>query len=911
VDRERSASPASHANGAPTPAEAHLLEQLRKGDAAAGQELVREYYPGIYRHLLYLTGKPEMAEDLTQETFLQAWRHLHTFAGRASLKTWLHRIAHREFLRALGRQRPQACLEAIPEVPAPRAADLMAGVELRSILCRLPVEEREIVILHYLEGYSSAEIAQILRAPAGTIRFRLAQAREHLRQELGEDDLTYLNEPLAPMRQWHWLPLDQMHALEARLTRGSAGDRADSGRGASQEEAMERREFLRHAAAGAAGLMLSDAEKEVVDGRLTQKVTLAFKATALSDVCDRLHTETCVHLTAGASVADEKVTLFCQKTPLREVMRQLSRPFGYTWVRNTRKGEYRYELLQDLRSQLLEEELRNRDRRAALLVLEREMERYRPYRDLSPDEALARVEGASPAEKPLLERLSGFRWGAIQAYFQLSPADLVTLRTVQKVTLAELAAPRSVQKVTFRADPKPGEHPLPPELARGVLQSNRKKRVRRHVGGFEVKEAEDLPDGLPFAAVPEARADEISLWMDEKELGHFILWGGSGIGLECGDGSSGIRLQGGDYSFSPIAEGRSPSVLHPQNQITNARLAGDRSLKRVVHGQFPAHGSRVPEGPSTESKVTSADVLEVLHRATGLPIVADFYTRLYAPEVVSAHDQPLFDALNELADAMRLRWYKEGDWLQFRSVSFYDDRRKEVPNRLLARWAARKQQRFLALDALIEIAQLSDAQLDAEGMAEGARLLWGLAEWELPRNRNLRPHLRFLGSLRPAQRQAAISLSPGGEPADTQGPHGLGFRRLDLAQQQQFAALAFVPNFGPAGSLEELIDAALSVVYTQPGGYEWRPPEPGLEDEYPPLRPSPVRERTAEAALAAAQRLDPGATAAQVHPTALELTFAYTRPIERGLRTHRACSRGNWGQDLVTDPTRPSLAPGS
>ena len=95
-------------------------------------------------------------------------------------------------------------------------------------------------------------------------------------------------------------------------------------------------------------------------------------------------------------------------------------------------------------------------------------------------------------------------------------------------------------------------------------------------------------------------------------------------------------------------------------------------------------------GQETERKVTSGDVLEALHRATGMPIVSDFYTRLYKPEAVSVRDQPLFDALNHLADAMRLRWHREreGGWLQFRSTSYYHDRLKEVPNRLLRRWQA-------------------------------------------------------------------------------------------------------------------------------------------------------------------------------------------------------------------------------
>src|SRR5262245_38221483 len=67
----------------PLPAEeTRLVRQLREGDPEAGRQLVRDYYAGVYRYLLYLTGRPDAAEDLTQETFLQAWRHLDSFQGR-------------------------------------------------------------------------------------------------------------------------------------------------------------------------------------------------------------------------------------------------------------------------------------------------------------------------------------------------------------------------------------------------------------------------------------------------------------------------------------------------------------------------------------------------------------------------------------------------------------------------------------------------------------------------------------------------------------------------------------------------------------------------------------------------------------------------------------------------------------
>jgi hypothetical protein len=279
-----------------------------------------------------------------------------------------------------------------------------------------------------------------------------------------------------------------------------------------------------------------------------------------------------------------------------------------------------------------------------------------------------------------------------------------------------------------------------------------------------------------------------------------------------------------------------------------------------------------------------------------MPIVADYYTRLYPPETVSVRSETLFEALNQLANAMRLRWDrdKEGGWLRFRSTSFYNDRRKEVPNRLLSRWAgSRKAHGALTSEDLAEIAKLSDAQLDAADMAEGAREIWALAEWELARSRNLRPHLRFLAGFSSAQRQEAMS------------PTGLAFTRMPLAQQQRFLSLAFSSEMSGLPSLEDVAGATLRVDYSLPGWFEWRVPGPagywlqwvmptGSGGRAP--RP-PVRERTRAAALQAARKFyaqfrEPMLQAtrhlqpqfdeaqlapqeAQIAPTSLDLTFLY------------------------------------
>jgi RNA polymerase sigma-70 factor, ECF subfamily len=829
------------AEGIRIESEARLLEQIRSGDADAAGRFVREQYPGIYRYLLYLTGQPDRAADLTQETFFQAWRHLDSFEGRASLKTWLHRIAHREFLAALRRQRDQSPLEETADASAPEAAAWLDRVELREVIDRLPREQREVVLLHYLEGYSSSEIARIVEAPAATVRYRLAQARERLRQELGEDDLTYLNEPLAPMRQWNWLPLDQIYALETRLTLG--GDARKEG------STMERREFLRHAATGAAGMMLPD--KEVVDNRLTQKVSLAFKGTALSDLCEHLQKETGVHVSAGASVADEKVTLFCKGMPLRDVMRQLSRPFGYTWIRSTRNGQYHYELMQDLRSQLLEEELRNRDRHAALLVLDREMERYRNYLPLTPVEAEARLKTAPEAEKPLLEKLGGrdedeqvgLGWGPIQMYFRLSRAEQEALR--------------AGEELVFTTQPKPGERLLPPDVARGVLQSYREWRVNKGNDYWNFVLRSAGPDDLPVTAVPEV-CTGVALRMTESELGTLTLGGGSSIFFRQGGGSR------GPMGPAPYAAGRSPAVVQPENGRLNARFADEPTLRPLVTVQPQPAYRPVGDADGTvppEPRVTPADLMEAFHRATGLPVVGDHYTRLYPPAEVSVRNVPLFQALNQLADAMRLRWtLADGQWLQFRSASYYDDRIKEVPNRLLARWSAARQQKgFLSLDNLVEIAGLPDAQLDGAEMAEGAKEIWGLREWDLPRNPILRPHLRSLALFTPEQRQQAMS------------DEGLPLVKMTLAQQQQFISHAAIEL-----PMENLGGAVLRIEYTRPGEFQWGDPrmvwswtrwcvirEHGRQGWWTP-RPS-VRARTREGVMEALLRLDPALREGATH----------------------------------------------
>jgi hypothetical protein len=669
------------------------------------------------------------------------------------------------------------------------------------------------------------------------------------------DDLVSINrDPEADSHLWGSVPQDEWEKIEARVG----------------HDVRVRDDFVQVPLPRIADVTGSEIpaavatykrETEIVDPRLSREVTCAFKATALSNLCERLRSDTGIALSAGQSVADEKVTLFCEKQPLRDVMRQLSRPFGYAWLRSrvpargaeTRgnseavgagaAGEYRYELVQDLRSQLLEEELRNRDRDAALIALDQEMQRYRPYLSLSPEEARARATTASPAEKWLLDRYAHQGWGPVQMYFRLSPQELATLRTGQQLL--------------FSQEPRPQERPLPPDLARGVFQSMQDLRFRRTEKGYEPADARTLPEALPPANIPEARV-KVTLTLNKSDLGQISLRGATRIAM-----SPDSEGDFGRY-FDPIGVGVSPAVRNPQNASANARLAHDPALRPRVSIR-PEASCRASAAEGTrEPKVTTADALEALHQATGLPIVADYYTRLYAPSDVSVQNIRLFDALNQLADTMRLRWSKEGTWLQFRSTSFYDDRLKEVPNRLLTRWSgSRKEHGALTLEDLLEIVQLSDTQLDAGSMAEGAKICFGLAEWDLARSSFPRPHLRYLAGLTPAQRQQAQSAA------------GLAFTRMSLPQQQGFIGLAFGPHTDRLQSLEDLAGASLQVDYSPPGRFEWGMPKGKQAYGWMAFRRLPVRERTREAALQSARQIDLQADATQITPTEPAIRILY------------------------------------
>jgi RNA polymerase sigma-70 factor (ECF subfamily) len=182
--------------------ESEFIERLKRGEAAAFEELVSERSGEIYGLLFRMTENSEEARDLTQETFLRAFQNISRFRGDADLKTWIYRIAinqARNRWRWWRRRRRDATvsldaaqgesgqtlvatLAESSQNPEQQTLARERELALRSALQRLGRAYQETVILRDIEGFTYEEIATTLGINVGTVKSRLARGRQELRR---------------------------------------------------------------------------------------------------------------------------------------------------------------------------------------------------------------------------------------------------------------------------------------------------------------------------------------------------------------------------------------------------------------------------------------------------------------------------------------------------------------------------------------------------------------------------------------------------------------------------------------------------------------------------------------------------------------------------------------------------------
>lgn len=185
-----------------------LIERIKNGDAAAYNDIVTRYYDRIYARVAQLLKNRQDAEEVTQDAFIRAHRGLDKFRGDASFSTWLYQIAtnlaHNRYWYWFRRKRDQSIsleqplsddgeltLESV--MPADGASPAEAALTQEFIdrvgecMGQLNEKHKEVLVLRNLKNLSYEEIADQLGISVGTVKSRIARARESLRVLMGSD----------------------------------------------------------------------------------------------------------------------------------------------------------------------------------------------------------------------------------------------------------------------------------------------------------------------------------------------------------------------------------------------------------------------------------------------------------------------------------------------------------------------------------------------------------------------------------------------------------------------------------------------------------------------------------------------------------------------------------------------------
>ncbi len=175
--------------------ENEIIRSVLRGNVNDFEKLVTAYEKNVYSLALRMVGDPEDAADMTQETFIKAYRSLSSFRGDSKFSSWLYRIASNvclDFLRSRSRH-PQVSLSSsdedgrtafeLPDMSRNPEEQLMKKLSMEAVrrgLEQLPEQQRQILVLRELGGLSYAELAQTLGLEEGTVKSRIFRARKRL-----------------------------------------------------------------------------------------------------------------------------------------------------------------------------------------------------------------------------------------------------------------------------------------------------------------------------------------------------------------------------------------------------------------------------------------------------------------------------------------------------------------------------------------------------------------------------------------------------------------------------------------------------------------------------------------------------------------------------------------------------------
>jgi RNA polymerase sigma-70 factor (ECF subfamily) len=178
-----------------------LIEKACSGDIFAYQEFIRLYSPRVHAIAYQMIGNSIDAQDIAQDVFVKLYKSLHTYNPRFSFTTWLYRLTVNrtiDYMRKHSRHKNISLEhlqdESMLKDSAPSPEKSMEAKELKGVIRQisegLTWNQRKVFVLRDLQGFSTEEVAKIMKCRVSTVRVHLSKARRHIRSALLNHDIS-------------------------------------------------------------------------------------------------------------------------------------------------------------------------------------------------------------------------------------------------------------------------------------------------------------------------------------------------------------------------------------------------------------------------------------------------------------------------------------------------------------------------------------------------------------------------------------------------------------------------------------------------------------------------------------------------------------------------------------------------
>lgn len=160
-----------------------LIAKAKKNDRSSQEQLYEMFSPNLFRYLVFLTNSEELSEDILQDVFIKAFLKLEHLKNERAFKAWLEQMAHNRYMDILRssdfKKRGEFDQDQIDQIPE-NEKHCEDKMDLRTLLAKLEVHERQALLLVDIEGYSYEEAAQVVNIKEDALRSRLHRARKSL-----------------------------------------------------------------------------------------------------------------------------------------------------------------------------------------------------------------------------------------------------------------------------------------------------------------------------------------------------------------------------------------------------------------------------------------------------------------------------------------------------------------------------------------------------------------------------------------------------------------------------------------------------------------------------------------------------------------------------------------------------------